>query len=115
MIFLKKLILSVLSVFLLLIISYFGLRYKNNRSQIKPYPYVFSNQLPNDYDENAPILIIGDRQATRLASFSKLMAHKVSEQLSKPIKITSLATKGEGIHRTLQGLKQLDRLPLVTI
>jgi len=114
-IFLKKLILSVLSVSLLLILGYFGLRFKNNRDQIKPYPYVFSQQLPNEYDETAPILIIGDRQATRLASFSKLMAQKVSEQLSKPIKITSLATKGEGLHRTLQRLKQLDRLPLITI
>lgn len=43
------------------------------------------------------------------------MANKISENLSKPIKIQSIATEGEGLHRTLEKLKSLGRLPLIII
>ena len=43
------------------------------------------------------------------------MASKISSNLSKQIKIISLAQKGEGLHRTLMKIKSLKRLPLVTI
>lgn len=115
MLYLKKILTSSVILVLALFATYFGLRFKNNHEQVKPYPYVIKESLTLEYDSNAPILIIGDRQATRLASFSKFMAQKISEGLSKPIKITSLATKGEGLHRTLQKVKQLPKLPLVII
>ena len=113
--YLKKILTSSVILAIALFLSYFALRFKNNHEQIKPYPYIYKEALTLDYDTDAPILIIGDRQATRLASFSKFMANKISEGLSKPIKITSLAAKGEGLHRTLQKIKQLPKLPLVII
>jgi hypothetical protein len=112
---LKKIFLSSLFVGIGLILAYFALRFSNNHQQLKPYPYIFTENLTLEYDKDAPILIIGDRQATRLASFANFMAKKISEGLSKPIKITSLASKGEGLHRTLQKVKQLPKLPLVII
>lgn len=91
------------------------MRFNRNLPQIKPYPYVIRNTEVPEYDSDAPILIIGDRQATRLASFSKFLAQKVSMNLSKPIKVSSIAMKGDGIHRTLDKLKKLEKLPLIIL
>mgnify|MGYP000497494254 CR=1 FL=1 len=111
----KKITSCVILIIILLGSAYVYLRYSKNREQIKPYPYVYRNIDIPEYDTEAPILIIGDRQATRLASFSKYLAQMVSLNLSKPIKVTSIAQKGEGIHRTLEKIKRLPKLPLIIL
>jgi len=82
-----------------------------------PYPYSFSQTVTKDIPQriDAPILIIGDRLGKRFATFSKFMADQISENLSKPIKIESLALDGEGVHRTLDKIKHIGRLPLIII
>lgn len=92
-----------------------GLRYQKNQAGAPPYPYVFKEGVYTDLRVEAPVLIVGDRLGERLSSFSKIMAKKISANLSKPIKIESLAAKGDGLHRTLEKIKSLDRLPLVII
>ncbi len=91
-------------------------RYRSNSNSTIPLPYVFHNTVYKDINiEKAPIVIIGDRLGYKLASFKNYMASRISTNLSKQIKIISLAQKGEGLHRTLKKIKNLKRLPLVTI
>ncbi len=94
-------------------IVFLGIRYTSNQESEVPYPYVFKEQPRTE--TQAPILIIGDRLGKRLASFSNYLAETISTGLSKPIKIDSIATEGEGLHRTLQKIKSLNKLPLITI
>jgi hypothetical protein len=65
--------------------------------------------------ENAPILIIGDRLGYKLSGYKEYIATKISQNLSKNVKIVSLAAKGEALHRTIQKIKALKKIPLVTI
>lgn len=91
-------------------------RYTSNVNSVIPVPYVFKKELYQDIDlKNVPIVIIGDRLAYKLGSFTNLMAQKISLNLSKKVKIYSLAQKGESLHRTLKKIKSLHKLPLITI
>lgn len=111
----KKIASSVILIIILLGSSYAYLRFSKNRKQVKPYPYIIKDINIPEYDTEAPILIIGDRQGTRLASFSKFLAQMVSLNLSKPIKVASIAEKGEGLHRTLEKIKNLPKFPLIIL
>lgn len=93
--------------------AFMGYRFTRNQTSEVPYPYIFKNKELTQID--APILIIGDRLGKRLSSFSKYLAETISTGLSKPIKINSIATDGEGLHRTLKKVKTLSKLPLITI
>lgn len=90
-------------------------RYGQNQESIIPYPFTFSHRLNKELEITAPIIIIGDTMAERLSLFKKRLAEKISKNLSKPIEIQSLALNGENIHRTLQKLKNLNKVPLITI
>lgn len=96
-------------------IVFLGQRYTSNQTSEVPYPYVFKKDTYNSLTSDAPILIIGDRLGKRLASFSKYLAQTISTGLSKPIKIQTMATAGEGLHRTLERVKKLPKVPLITI
>ncbi len=116
----KKLILLLIFAPCAAATSYLYYQYSNNPTSQVPYPYSFS--APNNDSAKvtkakieAPILIIGDRMGKRFASFSKFMADQISVNLSTPIKIKTLATNGEGIHRTFQKVKELGRLPFIII
>jgi tetratricopeptide (TPR) repeat protein len=95
-------------------ILYLGYRYQRNQNSPIPYPYTFVKN-PQKVQIDAPILIIGDRLGHRLASFENHLAQLISTNLAKPIKILSIATQGEGLHRTLAKIKSLSRVPLITI
>lgn len=86
----------------------------NPESQI-PYPYVMKSFNNTPDIDNAPIIIIGDRLGKRLASFKELISEKISQNLSSKVKIIDLTENGEGLHRTIHKIKQLPRLPLITI
>lgn len=80
---------------------------------VTPYPFVFQDEKPIAFD--APILIVGDSMAKRVATFKTQLARKISTNLNSPIKIESLSFRGSNSHRVLHMLKRLSRLPLIVI
>jgi hypothetical protein len=94
---------------------FLGYRFHFNKTSEVPYPYVFKDKVYQNLPVDAPILIIGDRLGKRLASFSNYLSETISTGLSKPIKIQSIATEGEGLHRTIKKIKNLPKVPLITI
>jgi hypothetical protein len=99
---------------ILIIIVFFSNRYNKNLTKQAPYPYIFANKTAK-LKIDAPILIIGDQYGAALSALKEDLASKISEGLSTPIKIETLAMKGEGAHRTLNKIKNLEKLPLVII
>lgn len=112
---LKKIVIITLAAAGIFCADFIFERNQKNVVSTTPYPYIFQKDLYAGLEVDAPIVIIGDRLGDRLGSFSKLMAKRISQNLSKPIKIHSLAQKGEGLHRTLKKLKSLSKLPLIII
>jgi hypothetical protein len=90
-------------------------RYSKNPISEVPRPYIFRESIIEKNNTNAPILIIGDRLGHRLSKYKKMMADTISTNLSKKVEIISIAMEGEGIHRTLEKIKSLGKLPLITI
>lgn len=111
----KKILALCIVILIIAPIAFFGLRYSKNQSTLVPKPYRFSKLAYQSQEVDAPILIIGDSMAARLEKFKSLLAKKISTNLSKPIKIASLATENEGLHRTFQRIKSLERPPLIII
>lgn len=111
----KKLLLFLLGAPILALVGLIGFKFYQNPSMKVPFPYEFSPEVYNDISVDAPIVIIGDRMGVKLSNFSKLLADTISEDLSNPIKVESIAQKGEGIHRTLEKVKKLKKLPLFLI
>jgi hypothetical protein len=104
--------------FILSIVSaaaFISYRYIKNPISEVPRPYIFKDNVYKPNTSNAPILIIGDRLGTRLSKYKKLMADTISTNLSKKVEIISMAMDGEGIHRTLERIKKIGKLPLITI
>lgn len=89
-------------------------RFKSNPEQVFPYPYAFKTQ-GKAIKLDAPILIVGDRMGAYFSKFSSELAAAISVNLSKPIKIQSLATQGHGLHRTLHELNSLVQWPQIII
>lgn len=90
-------------------------KYKTGKDTYWPLTYHFDPATYPAQDINAPILIVGDRLGERLANFKNILTEKVSERLSVPIKIETMATDGEGLHRTVEKIKKLPKLPLIII
>lgn len=90
-------------------------RFTNHPAHTVPYPFLFKKGIYSHLPAEAPILIIGDSMANRLSSFKERLAQKISINLSKQIKVLSLATEGENIHRTLAKIKALPKTPLILI
>lgn len=89
-------------------------RYSQNPQQIFPYPYSFSSEAPG-ISLDAPILIIGDRMGNYFSKFKTELASVISQDLSKSIKIQSLAKDGHALHRSLHELKSLSQWPQILI
>jgi hypothetical protein len=111
---------KILFLTILILIAFVGVfsfeRISKNPESLIPYPYKFDQSVTTPIDsENIPILIIGDRLAFQLASYKDYLAEKISINLTKKVKILSMAQKGESLHRTLQRVKRLNKLPLITI
>lgn len=96
-------------------ILFFGYRFLQNQETLVPRPYQFSEGIYSEIQVDAPILIVGDSMAVRLTKFRDTLAKKISTNLSKPIKIDSIALEGEGIHRTFKKIASLPRPPLIII
>lgn len=91
------------------------LHYNKGITQIIPYPYFFAKQKQNLELDTAPIVIVGDRLGHYLGKFTKTLASEISKDLDRPIKVISYAQEGEGLHRTLQKIKSLKKLPFIII
>jgi hypothetical protein len=89
-------------------------RYSKNPEQIVPFPYAFQNA-PQALTVEAPILIVGDRMGEYFAKFQAELSNTISVNLSKPIKIQSIAKGGYGIHRTLHQLRGITQWPQIVI
>jgi len=111
----KKILILCVAIIIITPILFFGYRYTNNKNSIIPYPYDISKKLNQNIETDAPIIIVGDMMAERLATFTKDLSEKIAGDIEKPIKIESFATSGEGLHRTLDKIKKLKRLPFVII
>lgn len=111
----KKILITFVILPLLAVSGFLGHRFTQNTSQITPYPFVFSEKLLPAEQKFAPIAIVGDSMAVRLASFIPKMQSILSENLSKPIAINDYSSPGETIHRTLQKLKEINKMPLIII
>ncbi|MBT4790083.1 MAG: tetratricopeptide repeat protein [Halobacteriovoraceae bacterium] len=111
----KRILLLVAALGLVYSAYWLNLRISHNEVSLTPYPYIFTSKTYNDLSNNAPIVIIGDKLATRLATFKQRLSEKLSINLSKPIKIVDLTQEGQGVHRSLKKLKSLNKLPLIII
>lgn len=89
-------------------------RYQSNPQQIVPYPFTFVNP-PEKFTPEAPILIVGDRMGQYFGKFSSYLSEAISTNLSKPIKIQTIAEKETPLHRTLHELKGLTQWPQIVI
>lgn len=89
-------------------------RYQENPLQVFPYPYQFEVSAPA-IKLDAPILIVGDRMGSYFAKFKTELAATISQNLTKPIQIQTLARDNFGLHRTLHQLKGLTQWPQIVI
>jgi len=89
-------------------------RFRQNPQQVFPYPYMFQSLAPT-IKLDSPILIIGDRMGAYFARFHTELAAAISVNLSKPIKIQSLAKNDHALHRTLHQLRSLVQWPQILI
>ena len=90
-------------------------KYQTGREAYWPLTYEFESSAYPTQKIDTPILIVGDRMGVRLSNFSKMLADEVSKELSTPIKVASIAKDDEGLHRTIEKLKALEKLPLIII
>jgi hypothetical protein len=111
----KKIVLFLFVAPILAAAGFLGYKYQTNPTTIVPYPYLLDQKQYGKNTDDAPILIIGDRMGFRLGQFAQVLSERISADLSKPIKVATLATKGEGIHRTLARVKNMGKLPLFMI
>ncbi len=111
----KKILLILAALFILALFLIYQIRIKQNTTSITPYPFHYPQNLYANTKITAPILIVGDSLAVRLASFKKRLSRKLSLGFERPIKIQSLATQGENIHRTVIKIKNLTKTPPVII
>lgn len=110
----KKLLISCIALILIIPAILLGDRYNSNRSSLVPYPFVIETT-GDQSDIDAPILIVGDMMAKRLSTFAKNLSTKISGDIQTPIEVASIAADEEGLHRTLDKIKKLKRLPFVII
>lgn len=111
----KKLLSFLLGAPIVILIIFIGKKFHENPTMKVPYPYYFEKMHKKPIQIEAPVLIIGDRMGQRLSNFAKLLSDTISEDLSTPIKVASIASNAKGIHRSLQTLKSLTKLPLFII
>ena len=86
-----------------------GMSWSASPGGFRPYPYRFKSFEPPGREEAArsDVLIVGDRMGERLAFYTNLLKESGS--------IYNWSETGEGLHRTLNKLRRLSRLPPVVI
>lgn len=113
----KKILITLLLLPFLIVGVLYITRYKKNLDQITPYPFYISRDAYKSVKEldYIPILLVGDKMALRMKTFIPEIQELISKNLTKPVKIKTLAIDGENIHRTLAKIKQLKKMPLIIL
>ena len=105
-----------LTLIILVISSYIYYIISTKPTMITPYPYTFSyTHSQHDEIQNSQILILGDRQGKHLDAFLPELTKEVSVNLRKPIKIFNWSSNGDGLHRSLEKLKSLKKIPPLVV
>lgn len=105
--------LAVLTLFVIV-----GWRIKKNPQSEAPYPYKITGQPTSETlasAKDAQILFIGDRLGAGLDKFMQSYNQTASKNISEPLKIYNMSRDGLGLHRTLNELKALPKLPSLII
>jgi len=103
---------------ILTIVVIIGWRIKKNPASDAPYPYKISGQAKTeliDKAKDAQILFIGDRLGAGLDKFIQSFNQAASKNISEPLKIYNMSRDGLGLHRILNELKSLPKLPSLII
>ena len=113
----QRIILILIFLVIATIGSGLGYLYSKNPTRIYPLPYQVANQTygTDNIAEDADILIVGDDFGVEFNNQVQKLVETLSEKLKKPLSIYNLAQNGEGIHRTLNKLKKLKRLPPIIV
>ncbi|MBT6326299.1 MAG: hypothetical protein HOJ35_10050, partial [Bdellovibrionales bacterium] len=108
-----------LTIIILAITSYIYFIIRPKPTMITPYTYTFSYNYSNSTQineiQNSQILILGDRQGKNLDAFLPELTKEVSVNLRKPIKIFNWSSDGDGLHRSLEKLKSLKKIPPLVV
>ena len=118
-----KIVLGTIVPILAICVSWVGWRLTHYPTQTIPYPYFFdphaqNSSLEAQLEEKAAqsqILIVGDRMAKDFERFEESLSQEVSKKLSTPLKVASIGVVNEGLHRTLNRLKMLKKVPKIII
>ncbi len=112
-------------IFLILLLvslgAFFFNEYSNKRTVITPYPYYFNGI--NDSKatkelalaENAKILIMGDMMGEALSKYTPDIMDDLAKNYKYPPTIYNWSKAHEGLHRTLNKLKSLKKIPTIII
>lgn len=84
---------------------------------LSPFTYKVHETIGNNTKniENADILIVGDRMGLYLNQFMTPLKTELAQDLHKNFIVSNWSRENEGIHRTINKLKQLKRLPPLII
>jgi hypothetical protein len=82
-----------------------------------PYPYIFTKTQWDGLEEaaQAQVLLVGDRMGARLGEYLPAVNQAIDPLLRSPLRVVNWSRNGEGLHRTLQRLKQLETWPRILI
>lgn len=95
-----------------------GWRIRKNPQSEAPYPYKITGQPTSEIlasAKDAQILFIGDQLGAGLDKFMQSYNQAASKNISEPLKIFNMSRDGLGLHRTLNELKALSKLPSLII
>ncbi len=116
-----KKILFFLTFILLVASSYFIWAFSQKKDLIIPYPYSFNDNAKLEIKDelnsaqSAKILIVGDRMAEALNSYTDELKAELALNFKKAPEIYNWAKTHEGLHRTLFKLKALKVIPPIII
>lgn len=91
--------------------------YQVNTTRVIPLPFKIANDVysADEIAQSADILIIGDDFGKKFSPYIETLVENTSKNLQRPLSIYNLATDNEGIHRTIEKIKSLEKLPPIVI
>lgn len=94
-------------------------KFRTTHQMVAPYPYVMGpynlDTATSEKISKSSVLIIGDRMAGKLANFREKLSQLTSKNLREPLEVFDWSKKREGLHRTINKLKTLKRIPPIVI
>jgi hypothetical protein len=114
--FLKKFILITLIIFLILIGGVVFLL-SQKPVLITPFTYQLNEKVMTGLKEaeTSDLLIIGDRMGLYLNSFLGPLKDEIKTELKKDLRVYNWSREKEGLHRTINKIKSMKRLPPLII